>query len=273
MTYDPGIYHNISNEDYHASEGISSSHVKAWHKTTPLHAKCGKGGTIAQATADFGSAVHALVLEPHLDAVLSYDGTRRGNAWKSAHEHARVTGKYLLPEAECDRAYKCRDSLFNYPLIGDLLRHPNRICEASMFAYDFDRDLTLKARPDLYIAEKSLMVDVKTAARANPKDFSDQFFSFGYDLQAAYYLKVAELVGVSCKHFAFAVVEKEAPHAANLFTLEPEVIERASEVVEQCLDEIKADWGNPEPKTGWPPFTPISLPWWLKPENSKKGFS
>ena len=61
-----GIYPNISNEDYHASEGISKSGLDMinkspasyiWQKSAPTDDS--KTGPL-----DFGTAFHCLLLEP-----------------------------------------------------------------------------------------------------------------------------------------------------------------------------------------------------------------
>lgn len=268
MNIEPGIYYDISNEDYHAAEGISSSQVKGAVKRSLLHMKLGKGHTMAQATADQGSAVHAGVLEPEKNLVDCIDvAARRGAAWTEPSARSREQGHIPLPAADYLRyQYSCK-ALLDDEYIGPILKDVRRVTEASIFARHPRTGILLKARPDLYIQERSLMVDVKTTTNAVPKDWTRAFYDFQYDLQAYYYQMVGRIAGVNCNNFAFAVVEKDAPYATHLFRVTPEVLARAETIVERCLDEMLADWNNPKPKTGWPAFTDIYLPNWLKSKN------
>lgn len=268
MTIEPGIYYDISNEAYHASDGVSASQIKAAVKRSLLHMKMGKGHAMAQATADQGSAVHAGVLEPEKDLVDCIDVTaRRGDAWKTPSEKSRAKGNIPLPVADYERyQFSCK-ALFDDEYIGPILTDERRVTEASIFAVHPRTGILLKARPDLFIQERSLLVDVKTTTNAKPKDWIKAFYDFQYDLQAYYYQLVARLAGVNCNNFAFAVVEKDAPYATHLFRVTPEVMGRAETIVERCLDEMLADWNNPKPSTGWPAFTDIYLPNWLKSKN------
>jgi len=271
MTIEPGIYHDLTSEQYFGVDAINCSQIKAAVKRSVFHMKMGKGHTMAQATADQGSAVHAGVLEPDRNMVDCIDvPARRGDAWKLPSEKSRAIGNIPLPIADYERyQFSCK-ALLDDEHIGPILKDQRRKTEVSIFAKHPRTGLLLKARPDLYIKERGLMVDVKTTTNAVPKDWIRAFYDFQYDLQAYYYLMVGRLAGVNCKTFAFAVVEKDAPYATHLFRVTPEVLEHAETVVERCLDEILADWNNPNPSTGWPPFTDIYLPNWLKSKNIKE---
>lgn len=266
-----GIYSDVSNADYHASQGISSSQIKAWYSTSPLHAKRGKGFTMAQATADKGSAIHALVLEPEKDLVKLYPGQRRaGDAWKTFHSECAGRGEIALPEPDFDNVQLAAQAVRKDPIANAIFTHPNAEKEASMWATDPTTGLLLKARPDCYIPERSLMVDLKSTTRAHPKDWvRNNFYEFGYGLQAYFYQKVGRLNGVNCNNFVFCAVEKEAPYAVQMFRVTPEVMEWAGAIVERVLDEMLADWNNPEPRTGWPDYENIYLPKWLKAQKKE----
>ncbi len=54
-----GIFHNLTNKEYHESEGISSSFVKKWLTTTPYHASQ-PSDDLSPSVVDIGSGVHAM---------------------------------------------------------------------------------------------------------------------------------------------------------------------------------------------------------------------
>jgi len=66
--------------------------------------------------------------------------------------------------------------------------------------------------------------------------------------------------GLPVEQAGFIVVEKEPPWAVNVIILKPEVLQRAEDIVRDALDKIVADFDNPNPTTGWPPFVEIGLP-------------
>ena len=54
MTIEPGIYHDLTSEQYFGVNAINCSQIKAAVKRSVFHMKMGKGHTMAQATADQG---------------------------------------------------------------------------------------------------------------------------------------------------------------------------------------------------------------------------
>ena len=111
-------------------------------------------------------------------------------------------------------------------------------------------------------------MDLKTCARAETTLFSKDAFEYGYHIQAAHYMLVCRAAGLHVGHFVFVVVEKSKPYATNFLIVEPDLLDRATVIVEQTLREIKAYENNPSPTTGWPSWSYLKTPWWMK-ENSK----
>ena len=250
---------DIPNAEYHAAGGVSSSFTKAVARSTLLHAKNGTK-VISDNAARVGSALHSLALEPEKGEVLAMHDSERGKAWTSFKEKTIEEGRIPLTIPDFEKCQKMVQSLHQHEDIHNLLTAQDRVCEASLFAEY--KGLTLKARPDLYTP--NVMVDVKTTMSADPKQFMRQFFDLGYDLQIAHYKLVGQLCGLQWTHFAFACVEKEPPFASNLFIVGGDTLSRAERIVEETLDKIKEDEGNEHPTTGWPRFTTINLPNYLK---------
>ena len=94
--------------------------------------------------------------------------------------------------------------------------HLSHKIEASVFAQDEQTGLALKARPDLWIEDHTL-VDVKTTDDATPEAFLRTIGSFGYHIQAAHYMAMT-----GADNFIFVAVERKAPYAIGIYKLDAE---------------------------------------------------
>ena len=255
---------DMSNEDYHAHKAISSSAVKMVHLKSLLHWK--KNVYKENTAFDLGTAVHAHLLEPENKLVVCGPDNRRGNAWTKAKEKADEEGKTLLVRQDFETSIAMVESVMQNELAVDILQDPCGIAEMSVFNKDPNTGLQLKVRPDLFIAERGIVLDVKTTRDASPKagGFERQFFSLGYHIQAAFYKYVLELEGYLVEDFAFLAVEKEAPYAVQMHYLHHEVIEFGMLQVRDTLEQIKDVEGKDINFTGWPSRNLILLPKWMK---------
>jgi len=260
MSYELGFHTDISNADYHASDGYSSSFAKAWYKSTPAHATADKPFRSSIAF-DIGTAVHGWALE----GVLPIEGpeSRRGHAWADAKAEAELLETVALTKGDFAKVEQMVNALHGNPHIHKLLSHKERICEASVFAQHPDTKLRMKARPDLYIESKGLIVDIKTTQSAEPHQFTRQMAQLGYSLQAAWYVRTLQLAGLKAERFLFANVEKEPPYATSIVEVGENLMQHDLEIVERVLSEIKQAEETETYTTGWPPvFVVDELPPW-----------
>jgi len=256
------ITHELSNEQYHASEGVSSSDVKAVLTSTLFHWK-NKRFTTSTAM-ELGTAVHSMLLEPELDEVVRGPESRRGNAWKDAHEECRASGKTLLTEADYDACEDMSVAMMANPTCAKILADKSAVKEASIFADCPRTGLKLRCRPDIYVPSTGVMGDVKTTRDASPREFARQTYNLRYDVQAAFYKYVAELgTDWKVRHFAFLAVENSAPYATCLHSLSMEAMEIGREHMFRALDEIAEAKRSDQYSTGWPSFNMIHPPTWM----------
>ena len=212
------IEYDLSNDEYHNERpGYSSTFIKTAYLKSVYHAKNGSS-SIALATADMGTAVHALTLEPEKELVRCGPETRRGNAWKEAYAEAEADGVTLLPEKEFYQAQDIAHSLLAHPEAKDILTADDKICEASIFVTHPELKLDLKIRPDIFVPSMGVMADVKTTQSSVPSQFARQVFSYGWHIQGAFYKLCAELAGWEVDSFAFLSVEKERPIPRTFIT-------------------------------------------------------
>lgn len=258
-----GIEYDITNDEYHNERpGYSSTFIKTTHLKSIYHAKNGSS-SIAMSTADMGTAVHAIVLEPEKEIVRCGPETRRGNAWKEAYAEAEAEGVTLLPEKEYHQVFDIAHALLKHPEAKDILTADDKICEASIFVKHPETGLDLKVRPDIFVPSMGVMADVKTTQSSVPSAFARQVFSYGWHIQGAFYKMCAELAGWEVDSFAFLSVEKERPYTAQVHYLSPEVLDHGARIVERVLQQIASCEETQEWTPFWGTHSVIELPGWM----------
>ena len=260
-----GVYHDLSNEDYHAIKeingkpAVSSSYAKAWHKQTPAHANADRPFK-RNPIFDIGTATHGWALE----GVVPVKGppTRRGNDWKTAQAEAYLAETVALTESDFNRVERMVEELHNNEHIARFLNHPKKVVEASIFA-EYG-DIVMKCRPDLYVESLGIVIDLKTTVSAEPYAFEKQAWALGYSsVQAAWYLKTMQLLEIPVNRFIFANVEKEEPYATSMVEVGPELMALANETVERVIKEIVEAKETNIYATGWPDLHVATPPAWL----------
>ena len=187
----PGLYLDISNDDYHKGPGISKTTLDnfstdpesvIWSKNCPQDKE-------KLTTLDFGDAMHAICLEPDrlkTDFIVKPSFNLRTNkgkeeekAFLDENKHKKVLTKDQIKKLEL--------------MFGSIMAHPRSrkliesegIAEASYFWEDKETGLLCKCRPDKNIQSKNLLVDVKTTS--DLKTFKYSVDDFKYYVQAPWY--------------------------------------------------------------------------------------
>ena len=109
-----------------------------------------------------------------------------------------------------------------------------------------------KARLDSVLVEEGLVLDLKTTDTVEPDPFLKKVISLGYDFQAAYYAKAAEVAFGKPFKFLFVAVERKAPYTVDIFEATPDMVEEATYKCEKALQtyalcEENKSWPNREP--------------------------
>ena len=254
------ISHDLSNEQYHASEAISSSDVKSVLTSSLYH---WKNKVWSSTTAmDLGTVVHDMVLEGGENSIRGPEN-RRGNEWKKLKAEADAQGKTLLIESEYDTADDMSIALMGDPSCASVLASKDGIREASLFADCPKTGLKLRCRPDIYVPSTCVMGDVKTTRDASPRGFAKQTYQLRYDVQGAFYQYVAELCGWKVDYFTFQAVESARPHAVCMHGLSQEALEIGREDMFRALHQIAEAQEKGEFITNWPRFNMINPPSWM----------
>lgn len=267
----PGLRHDLSNDEYHAlTDWHSSSQLKA---ALPEHYK--PGGS--QEALDLGTLFHTAVLEPDdlshyvaLDAEkigLKADGTPASNptmtgAWKKAVAEAEQDGKKVIAQADLDRVMRMADAVRDHATASQLLFGDNGTNEESAFAVD-DDGVQHKARFDRRIP--GAIVDLKsTSAKPGRSSLTRTCIDYGYDVSAAHYLAVAELLGLDAPAFALVFVDKSERPRVTVAEVDASLLARGAELRRRAIERLtRPDVPAYEGATG---FMTLTAPRWAELE-------
>ena len=226
--------HNISNEEYHSSPGLSRSALMQFKKS-PYHywhsyLKPDKTRQTPSEAMVLGELVHTLVLEPlsfQDRYIMTEHIDRRTKAGKehyaSVLENAKEKGVTVINSDLYARAYEMRQSLQNNPEINSVLSKQELNIEKSIYFKDERADVLCKARPDGFNCNFAL--DLKTSRDASYNAFQRQAVSSGYYLQAGMIKIALKSIGCDIDNFIFIVVENREPYATATYIMHQEALE------------------------------------------------
>lgn len=265
----PGIYYDISNEDYHGGKGVSKSQLDylaecpalyKWVKNAPVDDD--KTGAL-----DIGTAFHCLLLEPDEFSkrfLVPKPINRMTKAGKEEYaemiKRADDLGQVLITAEENKKLLLMRDSALAHPIAKWLIECDGKT-ESSIYWRDSDTDILCRCRPDKFIEEFNWIGDVKTSADITR--FRAHSYDYRYHVQDPFYSDGVKTITGSNPVFVFLVVST----VINCGRYPVQTI---------VLDDIAKDAGRNEYKrnlqtllecertTEFPGLQTISLPYWAK---------
>lgn len=284
----PGIYADISNEDYHAGEGISKSGLDLIHRS-PAHYMAAKLAPREETPAlVLGTAVHAAVLEPDrflAEYVATPAFDRRTKAGREVFAEFQVenAGKTLIAQEQYETALAIRDAVYAHPVAKRLLVG-GRAEQSAYWEQEiaYSNPMLCKCRPD-YLRPDGLIVDLKTTEDARADHFLRSVVNYRYYVQQAWYQRGLSLAcrGASTEDgvmptealylseegenaFIFLAVEKQPPYGIGVYLLPPELAEQGRIEMEQDL----ALYASCMRSGTWPGYAEsvqvLDMPKWLK---------
>lgn len=263
---------DMTNDEYHAAPGTSSSHIKDVIDQSLLHYwynHVRQDREPVQTEAfNFGTATHTAILEPDLleSTIVKAPAfnlrTKEGKTLRDdfAAEHA---GKIVLVPEEYVAVLTIRDRVHTHPVAAGLLTGGR--AEQSFFATDPETGELIKCRPDYLQSSGFAMIDVKSTKNAAPASFAKDCANYHYDISVPWYFDVLKaLYGETPRHFVFLAVEKQPPYALGLYFAQPADIERARVAARRnFLRIIEARRANHWPDYGTS-VEPLVMPGWVK---------
>jgi len=214
----------------------------------------------------FGSLAHAFVLEPHVAEAryrprADVDGrTKEGKAvrdWEASL--AAQQGIQFVSRSDYDAAVSIASAVRTH--LGASALIAGGMAEAAGICDGFC-DVNVRIKPD-YRTDKYI-VDLKTTTDARPDAFVRSVVNFGYEVQAAFYVDVAQAIDGLKRDFYWVAVEKDAPYAVAVYKASDEMLERGRQQYRKAIDLYK----ECASLDLWPAYSQqvqtLELPGWIK---------
>lgn len=243
-----------THEQYLAAPGLQSSALKELALRTPAHYfhRIHNPRTTTPAM-EFGTKVHAALLE-NAPLIVRPDFDRRTKEGKAGFlEFQQLHANSLfVTEDEAQKVGAMRESVFALEGVGEAIAHG--FVERS--GYGNLRGHAVKIRPD--ILHNGVIYDLKTTTNAAPDSFAREVVNFGYHIQAALYLAIANVIEPGCaSEYRWIAVEKEGPNCASLFVASEDFIQIGMVAVVEALTKLAACTASKE-WIGYP-LAPVEL--------------
>ena len=219
--------------EYHATEAMSSGGARKILQS-PAHYRLMRDTPNEPTPAmEFGTAVHAGVLEPARYGELVAVGPNVGTRTKVWTEFvAAHPGVVCLTPDDADRAARCIAAVRAHPAAARLLFDAQ--VELSVFWHDGQYGVPCKARFDIF--NLGGMADLKTTGNASVEAFARTCVEYLYHVQAWHYWSGAEhVLDASPEFFAFIIVEKDPPHGVAVRTLGRASLMKGARLLDEAL--------------------------------------
>ncbi len=283
--------HDIPNEVYHASLGLSRSGLMEFKKS-PYHywykyINPERKPSYCTPAMLIGELVHALVLEPqHFDeryifpteledmpqAVLLKDvGKELFEENKAARKEVQdrnnikreefkklADGKQIITLAAYEESAHYAKAVLNDKVAKALFTGVD--AEKSIYFTHKGTGLQCKVRPDAWIG--GVVTDLKTCKDASFDAFQRAAVGAGYFIQAAMIKQALESIGIEMQKFIFYCVEKSEAAPTTYYELDLDSLERAENEYNNLMHGIAYCMEN----NRWGAYQPdiLTYPAWAK---------
>lgn len=264
------VAYNQSDFTYRREEGVNQSSLKKILESPAHYQAALKQKMIATPAMEMGTALHCLTLDGEKAFEGQYikkpDGiklnTKEGKAWKEG-----VGRKKVLTAGGKDDPWgsvhgmdaSLKRLAYFSPNQKDYIKHN----EVSIY-WEWE-GVPCKARLDRVDIDYGVVLDLKTTDSVEPEIFQKKVVGLGYDFQAAFYAKAAEVAFGKPFRFIFVAVERKAPYTVDLFEVDDEMMEEATRKCEVAL----RTYAECDEHDIWPGRTPmvrkLSYPSWYQP--------
>lgn len=265
MTIEPGIYPDMSNEDYHQGPGISKSGLDLVARSPYLY----RYSPPREQTKAMliGSAFHAMTLEPDLFGSLfavrpsGIDSRTKAGKEALAEFAESNAGKTVFDPDDAAKVEAMANAVRSNQAAANLLADGE--AETSIFHIDEHTDELVKVRPDWMVED--LLVDLKSTEDASHEAFARSCWNYRYFVQAAFYLDVAnaQLGFKRFSSFCFIACEKSPPYQVAVYVADQQMVEAGRAEYRRCLNlyhqcRVADTW----PGINDGRIVPIGLPGW-----------
>ena len=217
-TIETGI-RELSMNEYAAIPAMSATCLKAASRSM-AHAKAYLDGYRKESPSlAFGSAYHCFLLEPdRFESAYSVmpKMRRAGKAWDEAE--AEADGKEIIFTEDAETLAAMRAALLASSRKRALTTAKGRY-ELSIVWTDPHSGLLCKGRVDKLIESIRTVIDLKKCQDARAHQFGSAAATYGYDIQAAFYMDGLEAITGQPHDFVFLCQEDEAPYSSAMYSV------------------------------------------------------
>jgi PDDEXK-like domain of unknown function (DUF3799) len=267
---EPGVY-DIPEDAYHADPvpggSLSASGAKKLLACPARYDYDRRHPPQPTAAMEFGTAVHKLVLGKGPDLVVVEAGNWRTKAAQDKARDARAAGKVPLLAADAERAAGVAGAVLSHPVAGRLFGPADGGApERSLFWADEATGVMRRARLDWLPGAahgRMIVPDLKTSHSADPAAIPRAVASYGYHIQAAWYLEGVRALGLSADAaFLLVFAETAEPCPVTVVQLDTEAMAAGAALGQHACER----WRDCTETGEWPGYTTdielISLPPW-----------
>lgn len=189
------FYTDMSNEVYHASDGVSKSMLDLIHIDPTLIEWSKRCHVQTTKAFQFGTSLHAYLLEyklfckNYIIAPIIDKRTKVGKEIWNKFLKENINKTVLNPE-DHTKIINMGKSVLSHPIVNELYKQ-KIYTECSLFTYQPDVELLLKARPDMVSKDKNdniIIIDIKTIDDID--NIQRNIVKYRYYVQAAHYMSV-----------------------------------------------------------------------------------
>ena len=265
----PGIYYDLSNEQYHSGPGVSKSQLDdiaispatyIWRKSAPVD-------TEKLQALDMGTALHCLLLEPDefdsrfIKAPEFNRRTKDGRAEEAEFlKNCADTGKTVIEYDDRRKLMLMRDSVMAHPDARWLLEQAGH-SESSIYWTDDETGELCRCRPDRKLNQYPILLDVKKVD--DMSRFERHVEEFRYHVQNAMYCDGYEQTFGERPEFLFLAVSSSIEcgrYPVRVRPLEPDWIAAGRELYRRDLNTFHQCRVNND----WHDFKPAIRPTWAR---------
>lgn len=259
--------HDLTNEQYHRSSGVSRSSLMKL-KQSPMHYQFDRNKIEPNESTPamvMGELIHTKVLEPGEYDKRYYVTTpcdKRTKAGKEdwLNQQKLAEGKTIISLEQAMISTQISESVAS-----DLLAHTlleDCVMEKSIYFTHEPTGLQCKVRPDAW--NGVIVVDLKTTVDASFRGFQGSAAKYGYFLQAGMIHQALKSIGIAMERFIFIAVEKEPPYAVGIFVLDGEALDYGVNQFNQLMQKLDKCTNE----NAWPSYgiQNLTLPGWTKYE-------
>ena len=252
----------MTEQQYRTHPGVNKSTLWELRKS-PAHYKYALEHQTEKDTPAlrFGRALHTAILQPEefkQNYVVAPDIDRRTKAGRGEWERFlyESAGKDVLSQDDFDTISGMYEAVYNDEDAAELLN--GCTTETPLFWTDEATRIRCKCRLDAH--KDGIVVDLKSCADAATGRFARDAMKYGYDVQAAHYLRGYKAKYGNNAEFWFLCVEKTPPYAVNVIKASDAFVDRGLWQLIDLMDKLS----DCRKRRKWPGYgkNELVLPEW-----------